>query len=327
MALRDLGRLERNFTVFPVGADSLSQKGAEQRLIQSMTGYAVATRETAAGQLSVEVRSVNSRFLDLAFRLPDEQRACEPILRERITARVLRGKVECRVAMRRATGSEANTLDEAALARLAAMLGLVNERFPQLRAPTTAEILRWPGVMSEGGDAPDLLEDIATAAGQALEEFVAARAREGEKLVAFVRERIDEIDELVAEVAEAGPALLVAHETRLTERLRAALGEVTVGTGVALEETMARVRQEVAAYGLRVDIAEEIGRLRSHVAEFRRILGGPGPVGKRLEFLVQELNREANTLGSKAAAIDLTGAAVEMKVRIEQIREQLQNLE
>jgi len=305
----------------------LTQRTAERRPIQSMTGYAVATREAAAGQLSVELRSVNSRFLDLAFRLPDDQRACEPALREKITARVLRGKLECRVSMRRSAGADANAIDEAALDRLATLLATVGERFPQSRPPSTGEILRWPGVLADAGDTPDVQDDVLGAAAQAIEEFVAARTREGEKLVVFVRERVEEIEAFVAAVAEAGPALLEAHETRLAERLRAALGEVTSGTAVPLEETMARVRQEVAAYGLRVDVAEEIGRLRSHLAEFRRILAGPGPVGKKLEFLVQELNREANTLGAKAAAIDLTSAAVEMKLRIEQIREQLQNLE
>lgn len=305
----------------------MSQPAAERRQIQSMTGYAVATRETGAGQLSVEVRSVNSRFLDLVFRLPDEQRSCEPALREQISERVLRGKIECRVALRRANESEAGAIDDAALARLSDLLTLVRKRFPESRAPSAGEILRWPGVIIESGDTPDLAGEIAAAAQQALEEFIAAREREGAKLAAFMVARIDEIDTLVAGVQEAGPALLAAHEERLTERLRAVLDEVTSGTAVPLEETMARVRQEVAAYGLRTDVTEEIDRLRSHLAEFRRILTGPGPVGKRLDFLVQELNREANTLGSKAAAIDLTGAAVEMKLRIEQIREQLQNLE
>ena len=292
-----------------------------------MTGYAVATRDTAAGQLSVEVRSVNSRFLDLVFRLPDEQRACEPALREQLSASVLRGKVECRVALRRASESAAGGVDAAALTRLGELLAQVRERFPDSRAPSAGEILRWPGVLVESGDAPDLSGDIAAAMEQALAEFIAARAREGAKLAEFIIARIDEIDGLVASVQESGPALLAAHEARLIERLRAAFDDVTSGTIVPIEETMARVRQEVAAYGLRTDVAEEIDRLRSHLAEFRRILSGPGPVGKRLDFLVQELNREANTLGSKAAAIDLTGAAVEMKLRIEQIREQLQNLE
>lgn len=305
----------------------MSQPAAERRQIQSMTGYAVATRETGAGQISVELRSVNSRFLDLVFRLPDEQRSSEPALREMISARVLRGKIECRVAWRRGSESEAGAIDDAALARLADLLALVGKRFPDSRAPSAGEILRWPGVIVESGETPELSGDIAAAAAQALDEFVAARAREGAKLADFMVARIDEIDTLVAGVQEAGPALLAAHETRLTERLRAVLDEVTSGTAVPLEETMARVRQEVAAYGLRTDVTEEIDRLRSHLAEFRRILKGAGPVGKRLDFLVQELNREANTLGSKAAAIDLTGAAVEMKLRIEQIREQLQNLE
>ncbi|HEY0879184.1 MAG TPA: DUF1732 domain-containing protein, partial [Zeimonas sp.] len=167
--------------------------------------------------------------------------------------------------------------------------------------------------------------EVVAAARDALAEFTASRVREGSKLVAFVLERADAIDAIVAPLAARGPELVDAWQLKLVERLRDALEQT--GAAVPVEETMARVRQEVAAYGLRIDVAEEIGRLQAHVVELRRVLAGAGPVGKRLDFLLQELNREANTLGSKAAAIDLTASSIELKVLIEQIREQVQNLE
>lgn len=290
-----------------------------------MTGFAQVGRELATGQISVDIRSVNSRFLDLSFRMPDELRVVEPALRELITAAVQRGKVECRVGWRAAVrDADAAALDAQALARFADLSRQVAAAVPQAAAPSITEILRWPGVMGETGvDA--LLPEIVAAARQALGEFTASRAREGAKLVDFILERADAIAAIVEPLAARGPELLQQWEIKATERLRAVLEETE--TSVPLEETMARVRQEVAAYGLRIDVAEELGRLRAHVTELRRILAGAGPVGKRLDFLLQEFNREANTLGSKAAAIDLTGASIELKVLIEQVREQVQNLE
>ncbi|MCD6680973.1 MAG: YicC family protein [Burkholderiaceae bacterium] len=302
-------------------------RSAERRPIQSMTGYAQSSRNTAAGQLVVELRSVNARFLDLIVRAPDELRGAEPALRELLGASVQRGKLECRLALRagvRVDEAEAR-VDERALARFAALAQQVARSLPQAAAPSIVEALRWPGVVADETAEVDLNVEVVAAAREALAEFGASRVREGARLVAFVVERADAIDAIVAPLATRSPELIDAWQRKLVERLREALEQT--GAAIPVEETMARVRQEVAAYGLRIDVAEEIGRLLAHVAELRRVLSGPGPVGKRLDFLLQELNREANTLGSKAAAIDLTGASIELKVLIEQIREQVQNLE
>ncbi len=302
-------------------------RSAERRPIQSMTGYALSMRNIAAGQLVVELRSVNARFLDLVVRAPDELRGAEPALRELLAAAIQRGKVECRLALRTAVRADetAARIDERALAHFTELSRQVAQSMPNAAPPTIVETLRWPGVVADEAAGIDLNAEVVAAAREALVEFGASRAREGGKLVAFVLERADAIDATVAPLAARGPELVDAWQLKLVERLREALEQT--GSAIPLEETMARVRQEVAAYGLRIDIAEEIGRLQAHVAELRRVLAGPGPVGKRLDFLLQELNREANTLGSKAAAIDLTGASIELKVLIEQIREQVQNLE
>ena len=292
-------------------------RSAERRPIQSMTGYALSTRNTAAGQLVVELRSVNARFLDLVVRAPDELRSTEPALRELIGAAVQRAGVRADEADVR--------IDERALARFADLARQVAQAMPDAPVPTVVEALRWPGVVADETQEVDLNAEVVAAAREALAEFAASRVREGDKLIAFVLDRADAIDAIVAPLAARSPELIDAWQRKLVERLREALEQT--GAAIPLEETMARVRQEVAAYGLRIDVAEEIGRLQAHVVELRRVLSGPGPVGKRLDFLLQELNREANTLGSKAAAIDLTGASIELKVLIEQIREQVQNLE
>jgi len=302
-------------------------RSAERRPIQSMTGYALSARNTAAGQLVVELRSVNARFLDLVVRAPDELRAAEPALRELLASAVQRGKLECRLALRPGIRADeaAARVDERALARFADLARQVAQAMPNAASPTIVETLRWPGIVADEASEVDLNAEVVAAARDALGEFGASRAREGARLVAFVLERADAIDAIVAPLAARGPELIDAWQRKLVERLREALEQTAAA--VPVEETMARVRQEVAAYGLRIDIAEEIGRLQAHVVELRRVLAGTGPVGKRLDFLLQELNREANTLGSKAAAIDLTGASIELKVLIEQIREQVQNLE
>ena len=304
---------------------------ARRRPVQSMTGYAHVQKETPAGQLDVELRSVNSRFLDLVLRMPDELRGIEPALRELLGAHVQRGKLECRVNLRAGTRASALSdersvhIDGQALARFIALAREVARAMPDAAAPSVIDALRWPGVVLEESGQAGLDEDALAAAGEALARFNADRAREGARLVAFVLERIDAIEAIVTPLAARTPELLAAWQQRLVERLRDAL--TPSGTPIPLDESMARVRQEVAAHGLRIDIAEEISRLQTHLAEMRHIIGGSGPVGKRLDFLLQELNREANTLGSKAAAIDLGQASIELKVLIEQIREQVQNLE
>jgi uncharacterized protein (TIGR00255 family) len=291
-----------------------------------MTGYAQVLRDVPNGQIGVEIRSVNSRFFDLSFRVSDELRSAEPALRELIAGAVRRGKVECRVVFRPQSRDDAPpALDARVLAQFAELAQRVGQAVPGAALPTVAEILRWPGVIADAASAESLVPEVLAAARQALEEFVASRIREGEKLAAFMRDRADAIAAIVEPLERRSPELLQAWQAKLVERLRGALEQADAP--IPVEESMARVRQEVTAYGLRIDIAEELARLHAHVEELRRILEAGSPAGKRLDFLLQEFNREANTLGSKAAAIDLTGASIELKVLIEQMREQVQNIE
>lgn len=293
-----------------------------------MTGYALAARETPAGQVGVELRSVNSRFLDLAMRIPDDLRPAEPALRELIGTAVQRGKLECRVTLRAPTaGPPQAMIDPRVLEQLARLDASLRAALPDTAPLTVGEVLRWPGVLAEDSGAQLLTPIVLEAAREALDEFVASRAREGSKLVALILERADSIEAIVDQVAARSHELLAQHEQKLVGRLRIALEGAAAGSEVPFEETMARVRQEVTLHGMRIDIDEEIGRLRAHLTELRHVLTGPGPVGKRMDFLLQEFNREVNTIGSKAAAIELTRASIDLKLLVEQIREQVQNLE
>jgi uncharacterized protein (TIGR00255 family) len=299
-----------------------------------MTGYALATRDTPGGQVGVELRSVNSRFLDLTLRMPDELRIAEPALRELIGGAVQRGKLECRVSLRAASAAVSQPkIDRRLLEQLGELDATVRSALPHAAPLSAGEALRWPGLLAEQTSTESLVPAILEAARDALDDFVATRAREGDMLAALILERAEAIDAIAAQVAVRAPELLAAHEQKLVERLRAALENAAAGGGaqpgvvVPSDETMARVRQEVTLHGMRIDIDEEIGRLRAHVVELRRILSGPGPIGKRMDFLLQEFNREANTIGSKAAALDMTNAAIDLKMLVEQIREQTQNLE
>ena len=294
-----------------------------------MTGYASVSGDTAAGRITLELRSINSRFLDLIFRMPDDLRAAEPGLRELITAGVSRGKVECRIALQKLPSADrAPALDRGLLAQLMTTAGEIARLAPQAAPLSQADLMRWPGVLAEPLSDPEAVAADVLALGRAaVAELSVSRLREGGKLAAAILERADRMEQIVAGLRTEAPALLKAFEQRLVERLRAALGEAAAGSTLPVEATMDRIRQEVVLHGLRIDIAEELSRLAVHIEELRRILAASGPAGKRLDFLLQELNREANTLGSKAASIDLTSAAVELKLLIEQIREQVQNIE
>lgn len=297
--------------------------------VASMTGFASAARPTALGQLTIDLRSVNSRFLDLSMRIPDEWRVFEPMLREAIAGRLSRGKVECRINIVRGIGAAEPTLNVAALAQLTGLAAQVERALPGAAALSTADVLDWPGVVETPGSDPEALRAAtAEALAEALDGMTASRRREGEALREALLGHCSQVEAIANQLKARAPDLLAAVERKLVERLEQALGEtMTKAATLTREEVADRIRQEVTLYGLKMDVEEEIKRLTTHVSEVRRVLGAGGPVGRRLDFLMQELNREANTVGSKAAAIEMTNASVELKILIEQMREQIQNLE
>jgi uncharacterized protein (TIGR00255 family) len=307
-------------------------------MIYSMTGYASATRELApaAGtggvSVSVELRTVNSRFLDLNFRMPEDVRASEPTLREMLMNKLSRGKVDIRVNLQRSEQTaNAGSLNRDALEQLAVLERAVLESFPDAERMRTGEILRWPGVLAESGVSPEDLRDAVLACGkQALGELIDARGREGAQLAAMLLGNVTEMEAIVQRITPLVPELITKHQQKIVERLQEALGIAapdTAATIVSREEIAERIRQEVTMYGIRIDIAEELSRLTAHLNETRHVIEKGGKVGKRLDFMMQELNREANTLGSKAAAKELADSSMTLKLLIEQMREQVQNLE
>ena len=297
--------------------------------ISSMTGYAVVKRESEAGTLTIELKSVNSRFLDLQFRINDELRSLEPMLREAIMARAARGKVECRLSFGRKEQSASSlAVNDALLAALNTAQHNVLATFSNARPMSVNELLRWPGVLSESELSQDSLQaDVQAALRDTLDAFVISRQREGASLETMLLSRIDDIEHIVARITPLVPQAVEQFRQKAIERMQEALGQA-VGDGSALPTDLQdRIRQEVTLYGIRVDVAEELTRLSGHLTETRAILKKGGQVGKRLDFMMQELNREANTLGSKAAVKELSEASMQMKLLIEQMREQVQNLE
>ncbi len=301
-----------------------------------MTGYAVTTHETGNGTLTIELKSVNSRFLDLQFRINDDLRALEPQLREAIMARITRGKVECRVSFGRkaATPATAPALNAAILDSLSGLQAGVLQVFADARPLSVNELLRWPGVIEEAEVSQETLQAEVAAAMQAtMTAFVESRNREGAALQAMLLSRVDDMEAIVQRITPLIPQVVAQFQQKATERMQEALGlaqktaDGAAQPAVSREEALDRIRQEVTLYGIRIDVAEELSRLAAHLAETRAILAKGGQVGKRLDFMMQELNREANTVGSKAAVKDLADASMAMKLLIEQMREQVQNLE
>jgi uncharacterized protein (TIGR00255 family) len=287
-------------------------------MIYSMTGYAVAARELETAVLNLELRSVNHRYLDIQFRLPDELRSIESALRETLTARLNRGKIECRISYALVAGRSSAELDEELLKQLVALNGRVRVAMPDAQSVTAADVLRWPGMLgTETLDADEMRKVCQSLLEQVLEDFTLTRGREGEKLKAILLERAASVDQHLAEVGPRMPQVIAAFQEKLSSRLKEALAN-------ADED---RIRQEVVLFANKIDVDEELTRLTTHIAELRRILDKGGAVGKRLDFLMQELNREANTLGSKAADVSVTQVSMELKLLIEQMREQIQNIE
>ncbi|MCP1290496.1 MULTISPECIES: YicC/YloC family endoribonuclease [Chromobacterium] len=288
-------------------------------MILSMTGFAASSREFPGGLLSLEIRSVNHRYLDLQMRLPEELRVIEPQLRELISAKVSRGKLECRVGINQVDSAVPTLeLNQAVLQRLIEVSQQVREQAGENRGLSVGELMRWPGVMKTNELPPEVLQQLCTESlAVALKDFNASRGREGEKLKVVLEERITGMEAIVVAIKPKLPAILDAHMSKLSSRLQEALGNVDED----------RLKQEFALFAQKIDVDEELARLSTHLSEVRRILKAGGQSGKRLDFLMQELNREANTLGSKSVSTETTQASVELKVLIEQMREQIQNIE
>jgi uncharacterized protein (TIGR00255 family) len=288
-------------------------------MIRSMTGFSALAVELDTGAVTLEIRSVNHRYLDLQLRIPDELRTMEQVLRDTISASVTRGKVECRVNLTaRATSSIPAQINLPLLRQLALWSTEVRGIFPAARDLDVADILRWNGILASNALPEGQLHDsVLKLVQQALLEFNAARAREGEKLKNFLLQRVEHINRLRVDIAPRIPAALKAYEAKLRMRLLDALGN----------HDDERVHQEMSLFAGKIDVDEELSRLHTHLTEMERVLEKGGSVGKRLDFLMQELHREANTLGSKSVDAEVSRASMEMKILIEQMREQIQNLE
>jgi uncharacterized protein (TIGR00255 family) len=288
-------------------------------MIKSMTAFARESRFADFGELTWELRAVNHRYLEPNIRLPEELRALETAVRARLTARLQRGKLDCTLRYVRAVGSSGSLrVNRAFVEQLLAAGQEIGAIIGCGAEPSPFELLRWPGVLQEQG--PDL--DRVTAAAldlfeSAIDALLATREREGQRLEALLIERCDRLQDSVVRVRRRMPEVMAAVRQRLAERLAELRAELDAG----------RLEQEMALLAARLDVDEEMDRLEAHVAEVRDVLRRPEPVGRRLDFLMQELNREANTLGSKSVDVELTREAVEMKVLVEQMREQVQNLE
>ena len=309
-----------------------------------MTGYAsatagaqTATEATAAGDAAppranastassvmVELRSVNGRFLDLGFKLPDEFRSLEPALRDLLAAAFRRGKIELRLNTQRDSDSAWPSPQPEQLNRLSRLESTVQGWLPKAQNLSVHEVLQW----CKGGSATERLDEAALdAARRCIQGLAEARAREGAKLVAVLMERVKRLRELADQAEPLVPAVVQRLQQRFLERWEEALAATGAAQSLSREALPERALNEAAAYSIRIDVQEELARLRSHLDEVARLLKAGGEVGKRLDFLIQELLREANTLGSKSSSLELTNISVEMKVLIEQLREQVQNLE
>ncbi len=288
-------------------------------MISSMTGYAVKTRDIERGSLQLELKSVNSRYLDFHFRITEDLRALEMPLRELLAAHLSRGKVECRLAFNAASArAEQLQLNGDLLDTLKSLNARVREEMPEAKPLSVNDVLRWPGMFGDQSiDFAALGTEVMALAREALKDFTASRGREGEKLAQMIVDRVNGMRDIVRRVAPRIPEAQALYTDKLRQRLTEALGNASDD----------RILQEVAVFATRIDVAEELSRLTTHLDEVERVLKQGGACGKRLDFLMQELNREANTLGSKSAITEVSQASMELKLLIEQMREQIQNLE
>ncbi len=285
-------------------------------MIRSMTAFAAGERATEWGTLGCELRAVNHRFLEIGVRLHDDLRALEPLLRERIAARIQRGKLDLTLRLRSPEGEGGLQVSLGRLRELSDLAIDLTARFPGLQTEFT-QLLQFPGVMqAPASDAAALQAQSQALLDGVLDEFVAAREREGGKLAAVIRERVDGIARIAGEVRTLIPAIRAGQRAKLEARL----------ADLPTPADPGRIEQELVLWLQKLDVDEELDRLDSHIVEIRRVLGQPEPAGRRLDFLLQEFNREANTLGSKSVDTRTSAAAVELKVLIDQVREQIQNL-
>jgi uncharacterized protein (TIGR00255 family) len=286
-------------------------------MIRSMTAFASGERNTEWGTLGCELRAVNHRFLEIGTRLPEELRALEPQLRERVATRVSRGKLDLSLRLRAPDGGDALQLNPRMVGQLSELALDMQARFPALRVEFT-ELLQFPGVLqAKTADPAGLQAEALSLLDEVLEEFVVAREREGGKLAAGIAERVDAIARIAAEVRTLMPVIRTGQRLKLEARL----------ADLPQPPDLGRLEQELVMWLQKLDVDEELDRLDSHVTELRRVLVQKEPVGRRLDFLLQEFNREANTLGSKSVDARTSAAAVELKVLIDQVREQIQNIE
>jgi uncharacterized protein (TIGR00255 family) len=303
--------------------------------VYSMTGYASAqqsagpaaigseARGANTSRLGLEIRSVNSRFLDLSFRLSEELRQHEPALRELLTAKLKRGKVEVRAGVETSGAESLREPNTRVLQRLNALQDTVRSWLPEARPLSVADVIRL-GATEQGGDT-DWTGTLQALAAQTLKDLMSAREREGARLATMLLGHLQQLRELARQAGPLVPQLVEQQRARFLERWKEAMALAEGST--APEAAQDRALTEATSFAIRIDVAEELTRLGSHIEEIERLIKKGGEVGKRLDFLIQELHREANTMGSKSAALELTRISVDMKVLVEQMREQVQNIE
>lgn len=288
-------------------------------MIFSMTGFATASQQTPYGSFNLEIRSVNNRFLDIQLRLPDDFRRLEAAMRELLTTQLSRGKIECRLMFSPAHTVEIDhQLDHGLLERLMQLEQTIRTRYPSAASLTIAEILKWPGMLESNTVPSEEWDAVGMMLLQtALKDLKAARMREGDKLKNILLDRILQMRQLLQVASPRIPALIASFEEKLRTRLEEILGN----------NEDDRIHQEITLFASKIDVDEELSRLQAHLDEVERILNQGGAVGKRLDFMMQELHREANTIGSKSVDLEVSRISMELKVLVEQMREQVQNIE
>ena len=284
-----------------------------------MTGYAVTSKEILIGSINIELRAVNSRYLDIQFRMSDEFRSLEPTIRELLTLQLNRGKIECRLNFSaRSDFEHPQQLNLPLFKKLVELNKAVKSSLPEAQSLSVSDILNWPGILANETNPIDSLHENSLALlKETLNDLTATRIREGEKLKIILLDRLEQMRKLLVTAQPHIPGLIEAFEEKLRNRLKEA----------DVNQEDERIRQEISLFAGKIDIDEELSRLQTHLDEVERILNKGGAVGKRLDFMMQELNREANTIGSKSVDLEISKISIALKVLIEQMREQVQNIE